>query len=101
MIQVIISVLTLSVLMAIIVLNASFTSAFNLFGNVFENIPVVAIFLISFVSGIVYSFAYFAYAKIRKIGKNAARQGRGGLLRRGEELKEKGGDRTFSGSSED
>ncbi len=82
MVRLILSIVSLIFLSWIIGSNIGNTAPFNLFGRVYENVSVVVIALLSFVLGIIYSFGYFVYGKIRRAGAEK-------LRRKKDELKEK------------
>lgn len=70
MYRLILSAVFLLVVAVLILLNSTYTTSFNLFGKVYENLSVVVIVLLSFVGGILYAFLYFLYGKVRNIGKD-------------------------------
>jgi uncharacterized integral membrane protein len=64
--RVLFSVILLVVLIVFIVLNLGPTTSLNLFGARFQSVPVVAIALLSFVLGVIYSFALYVGQHFRK-----------------------------------
>jgi len=74
MFRIIISIAALIVLSAVVIFNASYVTTFNLFGQVFENIPVIVVAIVSFIIGILYSFTYYVHESLRKFGKARAKK---------------------------
>lgn len=67
--RIIFSVVSLIALAVLVVLNAGTNASFNLFGQPLEEVPIVAIVLVSFVAGVLYSFIYYVsgyFARQRK-----------------------------------
>jgi len=99
MFRVILSIVLLVFLVVLIVLNLGYTTSFNLFGWKFESIPVIAVALISFAVGILYSFAYYLGRYLNKISKKRF-QKRGEQVKvREQELKDK--EKELSGQIEE
>lgn len=82
MFRIIFSAVLLVVLAVLVVLNLDSTSTVNLFGREFESVSVVAIGLVSFVAGVVYSFIIY-------LGNYIARGRRDRLSKREKTVKEK------------
>jgi len=82
MFRIIFSAVLLVVLAVLVVFNLDSTSTVNLFGREFENVSVVAIGLVSFVAGVVYSFIIY-------LGNYIARGRRDRLSKRERTVKEK------------
>ncbi|MFP4614133.1 MAG: hypothetical protein ACLFM5_12130, partial [Spirochaetaceae bacterium] len=80
--RIIFSAVLLIVLAVLVVLNLESTTSVNLFGRQLEDISVVAIGLVSFVAGVVYSFIIY-------VGNYLARARRDRLSRRERTVKEK------------
>jgi uncharacterized integral membrane protein len=59
MIRLIFSIVLLVVLALLVVFNARYTTPFSLFGWRVEELPVIAVALVSFVLGVVYSFVFY------------------------------------------
>lgn len=59
MIRLIYSIVLLVVLAVLVVFNARYTTTFSLFGRGFEEVPVIAVALVSFVLGVIYSFVFY------------------------------------------
>jgi uncharacterized integral membrane protein len=59
MIRLIFSIVLLVVLAILVVFNARYTTPFSLFGWKAEEVPVIAVALVSFVLGVVYSFVFY------------------------------------------
>jgi uncharacterized integral membrane protein len=91
MIRIILSIVSLLVLSFIIVLNIQYKTSFSLFFRVYEDIPVVVIAFLSFVLGIIYSFGYYVYGRIRKAGSEKIRRKKEELKVKEKELKGKAG----------
>lgn len=76
--RIIFSIISLVVLAIVLVMNAGTTTAFNLFGVQFENVPVVVIAILAFVVGSLYSFvfyisSYFARSRREKLAMQKER----------------------------
>ncbi len=74
MFRIIVSAILLIVLAVLVVLNLESTTSVNLFGREFADVSVVAIGLLSFVAGVVYSFIiyvgnYIARARRERVSK--------------------------------
>ena len=89
MFRVILSIVLLVVLVVLIVLNLGYTTAFNLFGWKFEELPVTAVALVAFAVGVLYSFAYYVGRYFSKISKSKFRKRGEKVKAREQELKEK------------
>lgn len=89
MLRVIFSIVGLLLILGIVILNVGNTTDFNLFGMTFEGISVVAVSLISFVVGILYSFTYYVHGKIRRLGSEKLKKKQEALIDREKALKEK------------
>jgi uncharacterized integral membrane protein len=80
--RVIFSVILLVVLVALIVLNLGATTSVNLFGAKFANVPVVAVALLCFALGVVYSFVLY-------VGQYFHRRSRERLEKRHQEIQDR------------
>ncbi len=60
MVRIIISIALLVALCVLVVLNLDYKSSVNLFWVVFDNVSIVAVGLVSFVAGVLYSFFLYA-----------------------------------------
>lgn len=89
MFRVILSIVLLVVLVVLIVLNLGYTTAFNLFGWKFEELPVTAVALVAFAVGVLYSFAYYVGRYFSKVSKSKFRKQGEKVKAREQELKEK------------
>lgn len=95
MIRIVVNIGFLLILSWIIVLNIGFSTSFNLFGRVFENVSVVVIAFLSFILGIIYSFGYYVINRFRKSKADKMKKTKEDLRSREKELKKektKGGD---------
>jgi uncharacterized integral membrane protein len=59
MFRVIITIIILILFAVLIVLNVGNTSAFNLYGINFQNVPAIVVAILSFVAGVLYSFLFY------------------------------------------
>lgn len=91
MVRIILSIVSLIFLSWIIALNVGTSTDFNLFGKVFEDVSVVVIAFLSFVLGIIYSFGYYVYGRIRKAGNSKFRKKKDELKTKEKKLKVKEG----------
>jgi uncharacterized integral membrane protein len=82
MFRIIFSAILLVVLAVLVVLNLDATTSVNLFGRQFESVSIVAVGLVSFVAGVVYSFIIY-------VGNYIARSRRSKLSEREKTVKEK------------
>jgi len=58
----------------LVLLNSTYTTSFNLFGKIYEQVPVILVILISFFTGICYTIVFYLYGKARKFSKNRRKQ---------------------------
>ncbi|GEM_PF-2372489 len=70
MVQAILGALFFLSLALLVLLNSSYTTNFNLFGKVYEQVPVIMVILISFFAGVCYTILFYLYSKVRKFNKN-------------------------------
>lgn len=82
MFRIIFSAILLIVLAVLVVLNLDATTSVNLFGRQFESVSIVAVGLVSFVAGVVYSFIIY-------VGNYIARSRRSKISQREKTVKEK------------
>lgn len=82
MVRIVVSVLLLIVLAVLVSFNLTFTTSVNLFGSRFDQVPVMAVALLSFVTGVLFSF--FLY-----IGRFLHTRKREHLERRTKEVSER------------
>lgn len=82
MFRIVFSAILLVVLAVLVVLNLESTTTVNLFGRQFQDVSVVAIGLVAFVAGVVYSFIIY-------VGNYIARSRRERLSKRERSVKEK------------
>ncbi len=80
--RILFSVILLVLLTVLIVLNLSPTTSVNLFGAKFQNVPVVAVALLSFALGVVYSFVLY-------VGQYFHRTSRERLAKRHQDIQER------------
>jgi uncharacterized integral membrane protein len=66
MVQIIFNIIFLLILTSIIVLNVSNTTTIDLFFREFQNISTVVVMFLSFILGVLYTFVYIVFWKIRK-----------------------------------
>lgn len=74
MIRLVIHILLLAIVVVFVALNVGYTTSINLFGYMFEDISTVAVSLIAFIVGIIYSFFYYILNYFYKSGKKKARE---------------------------
>jgi uncharacterized integral membrane protein len=68
--RIIFSIISLIVLAVIIVMNAGTSVPFNLFGWIFDDVPIIVVAILSFVLGALHSFIFYAtsyLARQRKV----------------------------------
>jgi uncharacterized integral membrane protein len=82
MFRIVFSAALLIVLAVLVVLNLDSTTNINLFGRQFENVSVVAVGLVAFVAGVVYSFIIY-------VGNYISRSRREKLSKREKTVKQK------------
>jgi len=70
MVQAILGAVFFLSLALLVLLNSSYTTNFNLFGKVYEQVPVIMVILISFFAGVCYTILFYLYSKVRKFNKN-------------------------------
>ncbi|MDR1626631.1 MAG: hypothetical protein LBT33_08825 [Spirochaetia bacterium] len=66
MVQIIVNIIFLLVLTSIIILNIGNTTTVNLFFKEFQNISIVVVVFLSFILGVLYTFCYIVFWKIKK-----------------------------------
>jgi uncharacterized integral membrane protein len=76
--RIVFSIVSLIVLTIVIVMNIGTVTSFNLFGWQFEDVPVIVIAIVAFVTGAVYSFifyitSYFARSRREKLAMQKQR----------------------------
>jgi phosphotransferase system glucose/maltose/N-acetylglucosamine-specific IIC component len=89
MIRLVIHVLLLAIVVVFVALNVGYTTSINLFGYMFTDISTVAVTLIAFIVGIIYSFFYYVLNYFYKSGKKKARERSKQSKDKEKELKEK------------
>ena len=89
MIRLVIHILLLAIVVVFVALNVGYTTSINLFGYMFENVSTVAVSLIAFIVGIIYSFFYYILNYFYKSGKKKARERSKQTKDKEKELKEK------------
>lgn len=70
MLLAVLSALIFLILALLVLLNSAYTTSFNLFGKIYEQVPVIMVILISFFTGICYIIVFYLYSKTRKFSKN-------------------------------
>jgi uncharacterized integral membrane protein len=76
MLKLIIHILLLAVVVVFVALNVSYSTSINLFGYMFEEVSTVAVVLVSFIVGIIYSFFYYVLNYFYKSGRKKDRERR-------------------------
>ncbi len=74
MLQAMVGALLFLGLALLILLNSSFTTSINLFGKVYEQVPVIMVILISFFAGVCYTLLFYLYSRVRKFSRNRRKQ---------------------------
>lgn len=102
MIRLVIHILLLAIVVVFVALNVGYTTSINLFGYMFADISTVAVTLVAFILGIIYSFFYYVLNYFNKSGKKKARERSKQTKDKEKELKEKEADLkdTSKGSKE-
>lgn len=99
MIRLVIHILLLAIVVVFVALNVGYTTSINLFGYMFEDISTVAVSLIAFIVGIIYSFFYYILNYFNKSGKKKARERTKQTKDKEKELKEKEAELKSSGKT--
>ena len=89
MIRLVIHILLLAIVVVFVALNVGYTTSINLFGYMFTDISTVAVTLVAFILGIIYSFFYYVLNYFNKSGKKKARERSKQAKDKEKELKEK------------
>ncbi|HKK66115.1 MAG TPA: DUF1049 domain-containing protein [Clostridia bacterium] len=74
MIRLVIHIILLAIVVAFVALNVGYTTSINLFGYMFSDISTVAVTLVAFIVGIIYSFFYYVLNYFNKSGKQRIRE---------------------------
>jgi len=74
MIRLVIHIILLAIVVAFVALNVGYTTSINLFGYMFSDISTVAVTLVAFIVGIIYSFFYYVLNYFNKSGKQKIRE---------------------------
>jgi len=74
MIRLVIHIILLAIVVAFVALNVGYTTSINLFGYMFTDISTVAVTLVAFIVGIIYSFFYYVLNYFNKSGKQRVRE---------------------------
>lgn len=74
MIRLVIHIILLAIVVAFVALNVGYTTSINLFGYMFSDISTVAVTLVAFIVGIIYSFFYYVLNYFNKSGKQRVRE---------------------------
>ncbi len=80
--RIVVSVLLLIVVAVLVSFNLTFTTSVNLFGSRFDQVPVMAVALLSFATGVLFSFLLY-------IGRFLHTKKKEGLARRAKEVGER------------
>ncbi len=89
MIRLVIHIILLAIVVVFVALNVGYTTSINLFGYMFSDISTVAVTLVAFIVGIIYSFFYYVLNYFYKSGKKKARERSKKTKDKEKELKEK------------
>src|SRR6056297_1536067 len=89
MIRLVIHIVLLAVVVAFVALNVPYSTSINLFGYMFEDISTVAVVLVAFIVGIIYSFFYYILNFFYKSGRKKDREHRRKAKDMEKELKDK------------
>lgn len=76
MLKLVIHILLLAVVVAFVALNVSYSTSVNLFGYMFEEVSTVAVVLVAFIVGIIYSFFYYVLNFFYKSGRKKDKERR-------------------------
>jgi uncharacterized integral membrane protein len=82
MVRIVVSVLLLVVLAVLVSFNVGFTTSVNLFGTQYDHVPVMAVALLSFATGVLFSFVLY-------VGRFLHAKKREGLARRDKAIAER------------
>ncbi len=74
MVRAILSALLFLGLALLVLLNSSYTASINLYGKVYEQVPVIMVILVSFFAGVCYTILFYLYSKARAFSKNRRKQ---------------------------
>ncbi len=74
MFRVIITAVVLVLLAVLIVLNAGNTAAFNFYGLELKDAPIIAVAILAFVAGILYSFLFYVIRFLDRRRRDALRE---------------------------
>lgn len=91
MLKLVIHILLLAVVVAFVALNVSYSTSINLFGYMFEEVSTVAVVLVAFIVGIIYSFFYYVLNFFYKSGRKKDKERRKKTKDMEKELKVKAG----------
>lgn len=58
----------------LVLLNSSYTTSINLYGKVYEQVPVIMVIMISFFTGVSYTILFYLYSKARAFSKHRRKQ---------------------------
>ena len=89
MARIILSIFFLIVFTIIIVMNLGNTTAFNLFGFRFSELPSTAVAIVSFVLGVLYSFIYYLFSFFGRKKKEQIQRKKKNLIERETSLKDR------------
>lgn len=76
MVKLVIHILLLAVVVVFVALNVPYTTSINLFGYMFEDVSTVAVVLLAFIVGIIYSFFYYVLNYFYKSGRKKDKERR-------------------------
>lgn len=89
MFRLIIHIILLAVVVVFVALNVPYTTSVNLFTYMFEDVSTVAVVLVSFIVGIIYSFLIYLQNYFYKSGKKRQKERRDQTKIKEKELKTK------------
>jgi len=89
MLRLIVHIVLLAIVVVFVALNVPYSTSVNLFGHMFEDISTVAVVLVSFILGIIYSFFIYVQNYFHKSGKKRVKEKRDLTKEKEKELKTK------------
>lgn len=96
MFRLILSVVFLVILVFIVVLNAKYDTSFNVFGWKVQEVPVIAVTIVSFILGVFYSFFYYLLGYFARVKKEKMKTRSDSVKKREKDLKGDEGKNFFS-----
>jgi len=89
MFRIIIHIILLAVVVAFVALNVSYTTSVNFFTYMFEDVSTVAVVLVAFILGIIYSFLIYVQNYFYQSGRKREKERRDKTKTKEKELKTK------------